>query len=110
MLGKPCEPHHVADRTIANGANLALNDTLRSFPWVLKLPVWEISAPRFDAHPRYECTHWCQPGPLSTWVIQVIPVMLQHLLHAQPPPPVSSTSPSRSREHGLTKHSAWPSQ
>ena len=82
----PCEAHHSADTAIANGANLALYDTLRKFPWVLQLPIWEMSAQRADAHTRYECTHWCQPGPLSTWII-----MLQHLLHAQPP----QSSPSR---------------
>jgi hypothetical protein len=83
----PCEAHHSADTAIANGANLALNDTIFKFPWVLQLPVWEMSAQRADAHTRYECTHWCQPGPLSTWII-----MLQHLLHAQPPQAVAWTS------------------
>jgi len=79
---EPCEAHAANDTTVANGANLALHATLRRYAWVLRLPIWAMSAQRADAHPRYECTHWCQPGPVSAWV-----VMLQHLLQAQLPPP-----------------------
>ena len=72
---EPCEAHAAKDMAVANGANLALNTTLHKYAWVLRLPIWAMSAQRADAHPRIECTHWCQPGPVSTWVI-----MLQHLL------------------------------
>ena len=72
---EPCVAHAANDTAVANLANLALSSTLRKYPWVQQLPIWELSAQRPDAHPAYECTHWCQPGPVSTWVI-----MLQHLL------------------------------
>ena len=72
---EPCEAHAANDTAVANGANRALDTTLHKYAWVLRLPIWAMSAQRADAHPRIECTHWCQPGPVSTWVI-----MLQHLL------------------------------
>jgi hypothetical protein len=84
---EPCEPHAAGDFAIANGPNNALRETMEQFPWVLRLPVWALSAQRPDAHPRYECTHWCQPGPLSTWV-----TVLQHLLHAAVVPAGGATT------------------
>jgi hypothetical protein len=78
---EPCEAHAANDTVVANGANLALDSMLQKHAWVLRLPIWAMSAQRADAHTLIECTHWCQPGPVSTWVI-----MLQHLLQAQPPP------------------------
>jgi hypothetical protein len=78
---EPCAAHAAEDTSIANVANLALRDTLQRYPWVLQLPIWEMSALRPDAHTSSECTHWCQPGPVSWWII-----MLQHLQQAQSPP------------------------
>jgi hypothetical protein len=40
----------------------------REFPEMRRLPVWSLTAPRFDAHNPHECTHWCLPGVPDEWV------------------------------------------
>jgi hypothetical protein len=58
----------VSDYRNNNKLNLEVNDTLAAYPEVLKLPVWKLTADRFDAHPgatpnrgpgKVDCTHWC---------------------------------------------------
>jgi hypothetical protein len=63
----PCVAHTVSDYRNNNKLNLEVNDTLAAYPEVLKLPVWKLTADRFDAHPgatpnqkhKSDCTHWC---------------------------------------------------
>jgi hypothetical protein len=50
---------------------------LSEFPEIHRLPIWSITAPRFDAH-GFECTHWCLPGVPDVWV-----QLLYALLKAQ---------------------------
>ena len=64
---KPCVAHNVSDYRNNNKLNLEVDDTLAAYPEVLKLPVWKLTADRFDAHPgatpnqkhKSDCTHWC---------------------------------------------------
>jgi hypothetical protein len=49
------------------------------FPEMRRLPIWSLTAPRFDAHNPNECTHWCLPGVPDVWVR-----LLYALLKAQP--------------------------
>jgi hypothetical protein len=64
---QPCVAHNVSDYSHNNKLNLEVEDTLAAYPEVLKLPVWKLTADRFDAHPahaRYrDCTHWCAHHP-----------------------------------------------
>jgi hypothetical protein len=67
----PCVAHNVSDYRNNNKLNLEVDDTLAAYPEVLKLPVWKLTADRFDAHPgatltlftpkpgKGDCTHWC---------------------------------------------------
>jgi hypothetical protein len=63
---KPCVAHNVSDYRNNNKLNLEVDDTLAAYPEVLKLPVWKLTADRFDGHPgatplpgKGDCTHWC---------------------------------------------------
>jgi hypothetical protein len=64
---QPCVAHNVSDYSHNNKLNLEVEDTLAAYPEVLKLPVWKLTADRFDAHPavpgKGDCTHWCAHHP-----------------------------------------------
>jgi hypothetical protein len=61
------------------------------FPEMRRLPIWSLTAPRFDAHIPNECTHWCLPGVPDVWVR-----LLYALLKAQ-----TTSSPVRQSHGGL---------
>jgi hypothetical protein len=70
---QPCVAHNGSDYSHNNKLNLAMNDTLAAYPEVLKLPVWRLTADRWDAHPavpgKGDCTHWCAHHPLrESWL------------------------------------------
>ena len=55
-----------------------MTDILSEFPEIHLLPIWSLTALRFDAHSEKECSHWCLPGVPDVWV-----QLLYALLKAQ---------------------------
>jgi hypothetical protein len=62
----PCMP--IDDMRAAFTPYKDITRMLSEFPDVHRLPIWSVTAPRFDAHNPRECTHWCLPGVPDVWV------------------------------------------
>ena len=87
----PCMP--IDDMRAAFTPYNDITRMLSKFPEVHRLPIWSVTAPRFDAHNPRECTHWCLPGVPDVWVR-----LLYALLKAQ-----TTSSPVRQSHGGLRK-------
>jgi hypothetical protein len=85
----PCMP--IDDMRAAFTPYNDITRMLSKFPEVHRLPIWSVTAPRFDAHNPHECTHWCLPGVPDVWVR-----LLYALLKAQ-----TTSSPVRQSHGGL---------
>jgi len=72
----PCAP--IDDMRAAFEPYKDVTRMLSKFPFVHRLPIWSLTASRFDAHNLQECTHWCLPGVPDVWV-----QLLYALLKAQ---------------------------
>lgn len=84
----PCLP--IDDLRAAFAPYEEVTRMLADFPDVHRLPIWDLTAPRFDAHNPHECTHFCLPGVPDEWNR-----LLYALLKAQSPSPNAAPEPSR---------------